>query len=245
MPWNRGSITSPPAITPAGWTRRQGAFILRGRDPNKDQSYFLSLMRPDQIARAVFPLGDLLKPEVRVLAEKYGLPTARKKDSQGICFIGQVKMSDFLRHYLPDKPGKIRGHGRPDARHAQRPASVHHGPEERARRRLPAGGSRLCGGGKGCPAQPPDSGIRRRVHAGIVRVPRRGRRHFQYARLPCRPASWPSPATGPRAEWASCEYLEEGKVRLGFDTPSGPWPWDRSAPFTTEASCSGAAFLNP
>ena len=83
----------------------QGAFILRGRDPNKDQSYFLSLMRPDQIARAVFPLGDLLKPEVRVLAEKYGLPTARKKDSQGICFIGQVKMSDFLRHYLPDKPG--------------------------------------------------------------------------------------------------------------------------------------------
>ena len=77
-------------------------FILRGRDPNKDQSYFLSLMRPDQIARAVFPLGDLLKPEVRVLAEKYGLPTARKKDSQGICFIGQVKMSDFLRHYLPD-----------------------------------------------------------------------------------------------------------------------------------------------
>ena len=62
----------------------QGAFILRGRDPNKDQSYFLSLMRPDQIARAVFPLGDLLKPEVRVLAEKYGLPTARKKDSQGI-----------------------------------------------------------------------------------------------------------------------------------------------------------------
>ena len=48
-------------------------------------------MRPDQIARAVFPLGDLLKPEVRVLAEKYGLPTACKKDSQGICFIGQVK----------------------------------------------------------------------------------------------------------------------------------------------------------
>ena len=85
----------------------QGAFILRGRDPNKDQSYFLSLMRPDQIARAVFPLGDLLKPEVRVLAEKYGLPTARKKDSQGICFIGQERMSAFLRHYLPDKPGKI------------------------------------------------------------------------------------------------------------------------------------------
>ena len=87
----------------------QGSFILRGRDPNKDQSYFLSLMRPDQTARAVFPLGDLLKPEVRVLADKYGLPTARKKDSQGICFIGQVKMSDFLRHYLPSPASLPRG----------------------------------------------------------------------------------------------------------------------------------------
>lgn len=86
---------------------RGGVDLLRGRDPNKDQSYFLSLMRPDQISRACFPLGGLLKSEVRVLAEKYGLPTARKKDSQGICFIGQVKMSDFLRHYLPDNPGDI------------------------------------------------------------------------------------------------------------------------------------------
>lgn len=90
-PWNRGSTTSPTGHYARRMDTPQGAFILRGRDPNKDQSYFLSLMRPDQIARAVFPLGDLLKPEVRVLAEKYGLPTARKKDSQGICFIGQVK----------------------------------------------------------------------------------------------------------------------------------------------------------
>lgn len=81
--------------------------LLRGRDPNKDQSYFLSLMKPDQIERSRLPLGDLLKPQVRDLALKYGLPTARKKDSQGICFIGQVKMSDFLRHYVPDKPGDI------------------------------------------------------------------------------------------------------------------------------------------
>lgn len=81
--------------------------LLRGRDPNKDQSYFLSLMRPEQIERACLPLGDLLKPQVRELALKYGLPTARKKDSQGICFIGQVKMSDFLQHYVPDKPGDI------------------------------------------------------------------------------------------------------------------------------------------
>lgn len=83
------------------------AWIYRGVDANKDQSYFLSLMHASQVERARFPLGDLRKPEVRALAEQYGLPNARKKDSQGICFIGQVKMSDFLRHYLPDKPGDI------------------------------------------------------------------------------------------------------------------------------------------
>lgn len=81
--------------------------ILRGKDPNKDQSYFLALMTQHQVRHASFPVGDLLKPEVRVLAEKFGLPTARKKDSQGICFIGQVRMSDFLRHYIPDSPGQI------------------------------------------------------------------------------------------------------------------------------------------
>ncbi len=83
------------------------SWIMRGLDPNKDQSYFLSLMRPEQIDRALFPIGNLLKPQVREIARECGLPTAAKKDSQGICFIGQVKMSDFLRHYLPDNPGDI------------------------------------------------------------------------------------------------------------------------------------------
>ena len=81
--------------------------ILRGLDPNKDQTYFLALLRQEQIQRARFPIGDIPKPEVRRLAEKFGLPTAAKKDSQGICFIGEVKMSDFLRHYVPDSPGPI------------------------------------------------------------------------------------------------------------------------------------------
>lgn len=83
------------------------AYIQRGLDPNKDQSYFLALMQPAQIQRACFPIGELLKPEVRAIAAAHQLVTANKKDSQGICFIGQVKMSDFLRHYLPDKPGDI------------------------------------------------------------------------------------------------------------------------------------------
>jgi len=88
--------------------RKDGsADILRGADPNKDQSYFLSLMNQRQIRKALFPVGELLKPEVRKVAERFSLPTAGKKDSQGICFIGNVKMSDFLRHYVPDNPGEI------------------------------------------------------------------------------------------------------------------------------------------
>lgn len=83
------------------------AAILRGADPNKDQSYFLSMMTAYQVKRALFPTGEMLKPEVRETARRFGLPVAEKKDSQGICFLGQVKMSDFLAHYLPDKPGEI------------------------------------------------------------------------------------------------------------------------------------------
>lgn len=81
--------------------------ILRGADPNKDQSYFLSLMTRRQVEHALFPTGGMLKPEVRAVAGRFALPVAGKKDSQGICFLGQVKMTDFLRHYLPDSPGEI------------------------------------------------------------------------------------------------------------------------------------------
>ncbi len=83
------------------------AAILRGADPNKDQSYFLSLMTQWQAAHALFPTGEMLKPAVREVARRFQLPVAEKKDSQGICFLGRVKMSDFLRHYLPDSPGEI------------------------------------------------------------------------------------------------------------------------------------------
>ncbi|MEZ5276403.1 MAG: tRNA 2-thiouridine(34) synthase MnmA [Opitutaceae bacterium] len=81
--------------------------LFEGADKNKDQSYFLALMRPDQLERARFPLADLTKPEVRRLAGKAGLPIAGKKDSQGICFIGNIRMQDFLRHHVPDRPGPI------------------------------------------------------------------------------------------------------------------------------------------
>lgn len=83
------------------------AAILRGADPNKDQSYFLALMTRHQVEHAMFPTGEMLKPEVRANARRFNLPVAEKKDSQGICFLGQVKMSDFLRHYVADSPGEI------------------------------------------------------------------------------------------------------------------------------------------
>lgn len=81
--------------------------LLEGADKNKDQSYFLALLAQEQLAAARFPLGDLTKPQVRALAAEAGLPTAAKKDSQGICFIGNVRMQDFLRAYVPDAPGPI------------------------------------------------------------------------------------------------------------------------------------------
>jgi tRNA-specific 2-thiouridylase len=81
--------------------------MIEGADPNKDQTYFLALLDQAQLAAARFPIGHLAKPDLRAIAQKAGLPNATKKDSQGICFIGQVKMQDFLREYVPDDPGPI------------------------------------------------------------------------------------------------------------------------------------------
>lgn len=81
--------------------------LLRGVDTNKDQSYFLHAVSGEQIARTLFPVGELEKPEVRRIADKYELATAKKKDSTGICFIGERRFSDFLKQYLPAQPGDI------------------------------------------------------------------------------------------------------------------------------------------
>jgi tRNA-specific 2-thiouridylase len=81
--------------------------LLEGADPDKDQSYFLALLSQAQLRDARFPIGHLRKPELRRLAAEAGLPTAQKKDSQGICFIGEVKMADFLKAYVPEHPGPI------------------------------------------------------------------------------------------------------------------------------------------
>ena len=81
--------------------------LLEGADRNKDQSYFLCLLSQEQLRDARFPVGGLEKPRVRELARAAGLATADKKDSQGICFIGEVRMGEFLRAYVADRPGPI------------------------------------------------------------------------------------------------------------------------------------------
>ncbi len=81
--------------------------LLRGLDANKDQSYFLYTLSHQQVAQSLFPVGELEKPEVRRIAEQLDLITARKKDSTGICFIGERKFRDFLGRYLPAQPGII------------------------------------------------------------------------------------------------------------------------------------------
>ncbi len=81
--------------------------LLAGADDNKDQSYFLCQLSQEQLAKSLFPIGELIKPEVREIATELDLVTAEKKDSQGLCFIGKVKLPDFLQQQLKSKEGVI------------------------------------------------------------------------------------------------------------------------------------------
>ncbi|OZV15406.1 tRNA 2-thiouridine(34) synthase MnmA [Aggregatibacter actinomycetemcomitans] len=99
-------------IATGHYVRRRGADdnaqLLRGLDNNKDQSYFLYTLSKIQVGQSLFPVGNIEKPIVRAIAEELGLVTAKKKDSTGICFIGERKFKDFLARYLPAQPGNIR-----------------------------------------------------------------------------------------------------------------------------------------
>ncbi len=99
------------AIATGHYARRlDGPFgprLGRGLDPNKDQSYFLHALSREQIGAAHFPVGELEKPQVREIASRHDLITAGKKDSTGICFIGERRFADFLQNYLPAQPGPI------------------------------------------------------------------------------------------------------------------------------------------
>lgn len=94
-------------IATGHYARIQDGKLLRGVDTNKDQTYFLSQLSNEQLSNVLFPIGDLEKHEVRKIAEEYDLITAHKKDSTGICFIGERNFTSFLKNYLPNTPGKI------------------------------------------------------------------------------------------------------------------------------------------
>jgi tRNA-specific 2-thiouridylase len=94
-------------IATGHYARIKDGYLLRGVDDNKDQTYFLSQLSHEQLENVLFPVGDLVKSEVRKIAEEYDLITAKKKDSTGICFIGERNFKQFLKNYLPNQPGDV------------------------------------------------------------------------------------------------------------------------------------------
>lgn len=107
---SRASADPSPRRSETFRTKHTGklAFLLsEAKDKNKDQSYFLWTLTQNELKHCLFPVGDYLKSEVREIARRAGLSTAEKKDSQGICFLGRVSLTDFLKSYIPEKRGSI------------------------------------------------------------------------------------------------------------------------------------------
>jgi tRNA-specific 2-thiouridylase len=94
-------------IATGHYARVKNGRLLKAKDNNKDQTYFLHRVDSSALAKTLFPLGELTKPEVRKIAKKAGLTTAAKKESMGICFVGKVGIKEFLEQYIAQKPGKI------------------------------------------------------------------------------------------------------------------------------------------
>ncbi len=94
-------------IATGHYARIKDGKLYKAVDLNKDQTYFLSQVSREQLKNVLFPIGDMVKPDVRKVAEEYGLLTAKKKDSTGICFIGERNFTNFLENYLPNLPGDI------------------------------------------------------------------------------------------------------------------------------------------
>lgn len=94
-------------IATGHYCRLENGKLLRALDDNKDQTYFLSQVSKDQLKNVLFPIGNMIKSDVRKIASEYNLITAKKKDSTGICFIGERNLTNFLSNYLPNIEGDI------------------------------------------------------------------------------------------------------------------------------------------
>ena len=106
--YERALAAGADYIATGHYARADGSHLRLAVDANKDQTYFLYRMSLAATARTLFPVGDLKKPAVKALAAARGLDVAHKKESMGVCFVGEVGMKDFLQHYLPAQPGEIR-----------------------------------------------------------------------------------------------------------------------------------------
>ena len=105
--WNFAKSHGADFIATGHYAQNKNNSLYKGKDESKDQCYFLWTLTKDDLSHTLFPVGFLEKSDVRKKALKYGLPTATKKDSQGICFLGEVNMKDFLKHYIEEKEGNV------------------------------------------------------------------------------------------------------------------------------------------
>jgi tRNA-specific 2-thiouridylase len=105
--WEFAKSRGADAIATGHYARNENGALKKALDPAKDQAYFLYRLTSDDLAHVMFPLGGLKKPAVRALAKKFGLPTASKKDSQGICMLGDLDIKQFLAHYIAPEAGDV------------------------------------------------------------------------------------------------------------------------------------------
>src|SRR3989339_651596 len=105
--WRQAKKMGADFIATGHYARIKNSKLKIGIDPNKDQSYFLWTLTQNDLSHTIFPIGDLEKSKVRKLARKSHLPVSEKKDSQGVCFIGEIRMDEFLSHFVSTKSGKV------------------------------------------------------------------------------------------------------------------------------------------
>lgn len=105
--WNFVKERGADFIATGHYSQNKNNSLYKGKDESKDQCYFLWTLTKDDLSHTLFPVGSLEKSDVRKLALKYNLPTATKKDSQGVCFLGEIDMKDFLKHYIEEKEGNV------------------------------------------------------------------------------------------------------------------------------------------
>ncbi len=213
--------------------------LLKGLDPSKDQSYFLHRLNQAQLSKTLFPVGELHKTEVRRIAAEIGLPNAKKKDSTGICFIGERPFREFLNRYISHAPGPIQDErGRTLGRHVGLSFYT-----LGQRQGLGIGGVKENGAGPKAPSGQPARGggdhapwfvARKELEKNVLRVVQ-GHDHpwLLSNRLEAQDASWcagHAPAPGPyaaktryRQQDAACRFAALGEAGFALDFPDPQW----------------------